>query len=605
MTNGSRPPGFPGDIPVSQQQFENWAMDIEVPNVWTCVPQSEDDVVRVCNWAAGAGYSVRASGIRHTWSPITVVNGEPPRVMLVDMTQKLNAVVSISAANGGQPAQVKVQCGATMDALLGALEQAPGGKGAASGFGFAHTPAPGNITVGGALAINAHGTAVPTPPNDDFNVPYGSLSNQILAFTAVVTADPNSPQTYSAQTFRRGEGDDRAFLTHVGRAFLLNVTLQVCDNYNLRCQSLVNIPNTKLFAQPSGPTPPPDSVADFLNRSGRLEVIWFPTFPILGVTLPSYPWLKIWTVDAQKPESSRAVTSPYNYPFSDNLPSEVTTLLKQVVSGAAAVTPAFCWAFSQFTNSALTGGWGFQDATDLWGPSKNTLLYVKDTTLRVTANGYAVLMKRADVQKAVADFASQFLSMLAQYQNQNLYPINSPLEIRITGLDDPSKIVASAGPARSPVISSLSVDPVVQQNGWDVAAWFDVLTVIPPGDPQKAFQFYAQLEAWFASRFGSAVRMMPEWSKGWAYTADKGPWTNAAMIEAFKAQFTNGRAADDTWAWEVATLERYDASNLYSNPFLDQLFTDAALTPKLTIKGQSDPGAPFAHRDSGTVRPTA
>lgn len=37
----------------------------------------------------------------------------------------------------------------------------------------------------------------------------------MLAFTAVVTADPSSPTTYPAQTFRRGQGDDKAFLAHV------------------------------------------------------------------------------------------------------------------------------------------------------------------------------------------------------------------------------------------------------------------------------------------------------------------------------------------------------------------------------------------------------
>jgi hypothetical protein len=573
MSNGTTPPGFPSGIPIQQELFENWALAIKVPNVWTCVPQTEDDVVRVCNWAAGAGYTVRPRGIMHTWSPLTVTNDEPANVILVDTTQKLNNIIAVTPASAGQPAQVQVQCGATMDALMIALESASGGNGAASGFSFAHIPAPGNITVGGALTIDAHGTAVPTPPNDDFNVPYGSLSNQILAFTAVVTADPSSPATYSAKTFLRGEGDDKAFLAHVGRAFLLDVTLQVCDNYNLRCQSFMSIPNTTLFAAPGTGAPPANSVGDFLNQSGRVEVIWFPSFAILGIVPTSYPWLKVWTVAADKPATSRAVSSPYNYPFSDNLPTEVTSILKAIVDGAPALTPIFTYTFASFTAAALNGGWGFENATDLWGPSKDTLLYVKDTTLRVTANGYAVLMKKAQVQQAVADFTAQFQTLLGQFQNQGLYPINSPLEIRITALDDPSKIVAPGGTAQSPVISALSVDPVVQQNGWDVAAWFDVLTVIPDGDPQKAFDFYTQLESWFESHFGSGFRVMGEWSKGWAYTSDKGPWTNATFMQGIRDTLTTGRPADDTWAWEVATLAKYDASGLFFNPFLKQLFT--------------------------------
>lgn len=573
MNSVSTPTGFPSGIPVSQETFENWSQMINVPNVRTCVPQTEDDVVRVCNWAVGAGYAIRARGIMHTWSPLTVTQGESTsNLMLIDTTQKLTGI-TVSAASGSQPPQVVVQTGATMDALMAALEGASGGNGAAAGFSFAHIPAPGNITVGGALAINAHGTAIPTPPNDNFSVPYGSLSNQILAFTAVVST-PGS-NVYAAQTFTRGQGDDQAFLTHCGRAFLLNVTLQVTDNYNLRCQSFMNIPSTTLFAQPSGSTPPTGSVGDYLNQTGRVEVIWFPVFPVLNIFPPptSYPWLKVWTVAKDKPAASTAVTQPYNYPFSDNLPSAVTDLFQQILNGAPWLTPLFSSTFATITSAGLNGNLGSPNATDLWGPSKNTLLYIKDTTLRVTANGYAVLMKKDQVQQAVADFATQFSSMLAAFQMKKLWPINSPLEIRVTALDDPSKIVAPAGQtATSPVISSLSVDPVVQNNGWDVACWFDVLTLIPPGDPQQAYPFYVELEEWFTTHFKDGFRVCPEWSKGWAYTAS-GAWTSAPAIQTIRDTFTTGRLTGDTWAWEVATLAKYDAANLFSNPFLAQLFT--------------------------------
>src|SRR2546423_7794953 len=265
MSNGA-PPGFPINITISQETFENWSQGIKVPNLWTAEPQSYDDVVAVCNWAAGAGFQVRPRGIMHNWSPLTVTEDESPaNVVLLDTTKYLKQVLSVTPASGNQPAQVKVQTGAVMLDLMTAMETASGGNGSASGFSFPHIPAPGNITVGGALAINAHGTAVPTPPNDDFATPYGTLSNLILAFTAVVT-DPASsnPKQYIAKTFQRGEGDDKAFLTHCGRAFLLDVTLQAVENYNLRCQSMMNITADTLFAAPETPTgpPPANSVGD-------------------------------------------------------------------------------------------------------------------------------------------------------------------------------------------------------------------------------------------------------------------------------------------------------------------------------------------------------
>jgi hypothetical protein len=627
MSNGSTPPGFPGDIPVVQEQYQNWARGITVPNVWTCTPQNANDVVRVCNWATGAKFTVRPRGIMHGWSPLTVTNGESTaNVMLVDLTQHVNQVLQITPASGSQPARVQVQTGMTMEDLMSKLQAASGGSTTTpgTGFGFAHIPAPGHLTVGGVLAINAHGTAVPGSPNDTLNISYGSLSNQILAFTAVVS-EPSG--TYVAQSFSRTDADALAFLAHCGRAFLLDVTLQVTNNYNLRCQSMMNIDSSVLFAKQTGSTPPPQSCGDFLAQSGRIEIIWFPTFPT--ITWKTYPWLKVWSVSPQKPSGSRTVNSPYNYPFSDNLPPSATDAVDLMVETASELTPHFtatsaiftAFALNPFKTSSVLSGqdtpanalaaanatalgsfaesqapgiteqvsklvsavpalgayfsalaayaWDPFNLTDLWGASMNTLLYVKDTTLLVTANGYAIQMKKEDVQNAIADFTEKFSSMLADYQSRQLYPINSPMEIRVTALDE----FPPGDSTLSPTISALSYDEIAQRNGWDVAVWFDVLTVQPEGDPQQANRFYADLEQWIGERFGSGYRVNPEWSKGWAYTADQGAWTSAAYLEKIRLNFTTGRSSN-TWADEVTTLQKYDSGNLFWNEFLHELFVE-------------------------------
>ena len=56
-------------------------------------------------------------------------------------------------------------------------------------------PAPGDITIGGALAIDAHGAALPA--NGETQVSgstYGSLSNLVTSLTAVVwsSAQPST-----------------------------------------------------------------------------------------------------------------------------------------------------------------------------------------------------------------------------------------------------------------------------------------------------------------------------------------------------------------------------------------------------------------------------
>jgi hypothetical protein len=565
---GSRPPGFPVTIPIKQEQFINWDKTIDVPGVWTCEPRSGDDVAAACTWAAQNGYTVRPRGIMHNWSPLSVTPGLPSydKLLLIDTTVSLNDITFIPATGTSGPA-VKVGTGATMSALMQFLEEQQGGNGAAPGYSFPHIPAPDHLTVGGVIAINAHGTAVPTPPNDDFATTYGSMSNRILSLTAVVTDPQNTdPTAYQLKIFERGEKETTAFMTQLGRGMITEVTLQVIDNYNMRCLSITDIDQSVLFAVPSGGVMPPNSCGDFLNQSGRIEVIWFP--------FTSFPWLKVWTVEATKPASSRQVDGPNNYTFSDNLPDFVTTLIDTILNVDPSLTVKFGQIMLDMTISGLDGlvlGLPLlPQCRDIWGVSKNTLFYVKDTTLRVTANGYAVLMNKTGVQQAIADFTTQFETMLNDYNSQNKYPVNSPLEIRVTGLDSGDGMPSvTGGPAGRPVISSLATDAETVKNNWDVAVWFDVLTL--PGT-QYSLDFYSELEQWFLQHFTTpTAKVVPEWSKGWAYTA-AGAWTNTSFINHIKQSFTTGRDADDNWVWETATLAKYDASNIYKSQLTEALF---------------------------------
>jgi len=554
-------PNFPAGIPVALAAFTNWSLTIEAAGVWTATPSSPADVVTICNWAKQYGYTIRPTGIKHTWSPVTIPANMPAdtRVLLID-TSKLNTLTMIPPT-GSQPALVRAGTGATMGDLLGFLEDQPGGSGSASGYSFANIPAPDHLTIGGVLAINGHGTSVPVSPNDAFSIGYGSMSNNIMELTAVVT-DPNGsdPDSYQLKTFKRSDTDTKALLTHLGRTIIVEVVLHVVDNYNLRCESFTDISAETLFAKQTGSTPPPQSLAEFLQNSGRVEAIWFP--------FTDYPWFKAWTVNATQPADSRLVTGPNNYPFSDNVPESVTSLLKLVTGLFPQYTPDFGKLMLYVSNKGLDD----YNARDLWGASKNTMFYVQDTTLRVTANGYAVLMKKENVQNAVSAFAAQFQVMLAKYAALGKYPINSPLEIRVTALDSAGSVppAMGAGADSRPVISSLSVDKETIANGWDVALWLDVLTL--PGT-KYSDEFYAELEEWFVNTYnGTEARVVPEWSKGWAYTSANGPWTNAGFMEHIRMGFMGTRSADDDWNYEVQTLSKYDKHGLFVNPLLDELF---------------------------------
>ena len=566
--------GFPADLPLFELPYENWYKSGDGrkgPAILTCAPQSPEAAAAVCNWARKSGYQVRARGAMHNWSPLTLPTTpiDGAKVLLVDLTKSMWKPTFLPAS-GGLPNRVQVGAGATMLQLLQFLEAQPGGKGAAPGYSFPHTPGPGGLTLGGVLAINGHGTAVRTLPHEDLPASYGSISNQVLAFTAICT-DPSSsdPDEYRVRSFHRGEPDAKALLVSLGRTLIVDATLQVVDNYNLRCESRTDVSSAALFA---APTPaqrvPANSFADFLNRSGRIEVLWFP----YGEKPPSFmdpvhPWLHLWTMSPAQPPGSTAVAQPYNYPFADHPPELLLTMLPDLLKIPGS-TPLFGYYAAKTTAEALKDN----KSRDIWGPSKNTLLYIQGTTMRVVANGYAIHLKRSDVQQAVAELAQKFLSLLEDYARRGQYPINSAVEIRVTGLDDPTEVRISPTPS-SPLLSALGMDATDRQNGWDVALWFDVLTI--PGTPH-ANEFYQDLERWILDRFsGSTGRTMPEWSKGWAYTADKGAWTDAGFARHVRSLLTAGREAGENWEYLLTTLAKYDKSHLFSSPFLDELFHPA------------------------------
>jgi FAD/FMN-containing dehydrogenase len=533
------PPNFPAGIPLYQQAYQNWAKEILVDGVWTCAPATPDDVVTVANWARTNGYRVRARGAMHNWSPLTIVRGsDVSRVLLVDTTRNLTA---ITVNTGSSPATVTAQAGATMEAILTALQ--------ARNLGLASVPAIGNLTLGGALAIDAHGAALPR--NGETQVPgttYGSLSNLVTSLTAVVWSAAQN--RYVLETFDRSDPDIKAFLTHLGRAFVTSATLQAGANQRLRCQSWYNIPTAELFGPPgtSGRT-----FASYVASAGRVEAIWFP--------FTDTPWLKVWTPTPSKPLLSRQVTSPYNYSFSDQVSDDFEEFLSELAVGNTSGTPSFggLQLFIVQSGIVFTGTW------DIWGWSKDLLLYVRPTTLRVSEGGVAVLCSRTNIQRVISEFATWFKARIAAYQAQGRFPVNGPVEIRCSGLDRASDVkVPSSG---SPQLSALRPRP--DHPEWDTAVWIDVLTIF--GTPDS-IAFYREMEQWMLGNYtGSYAAVRPEWSKGWGYSPSAG-WSDPTLLgTTYPNAFRAGQPANDNWDTARATLNAHDPHRIFSNPFLDTL----------------------------------
>ncbi|MFH0173644.1 cholesterol oxidase substrate-binding domain-containing protein [Streptomyces cacaoi] len=528
-----RLPDFPPDVSLSRTAYRNWDGEITVTGLWACAPENPAQAVDVVNWAWRHGWTVRPRGASHGWSPLTVPEGLPADapVLLVDTAAHLTGL-ALAAAD-----EVRAGAGVTLEVLLTYLE--------GHGLGVTAAPAPGDLTLGGALAVDAHGTAVPA--RGEQRLPgqtYGSLSNRVLSLTAVVwDADSGA---YALRTYRRDEADCAALLTHLGRSLVTEVVLRVGANSNLRCVSRTDIPAKELFAAPGAGG---RSLAGFLEAEGRVEAIWF--------AFTEFPWFKVWSVEPAKPLTSRRVTSPYPYPFSDNVPTPVADLAGRMVSDAAwYLAPVL--GNAQLDVAAL--GLVATLSADVWGPSKNTLLYIRPTTLRVHANGYAVLTGRGQVQRVVSEFTSFYRERLTAYAALGRFPVNGSVEIRVTGLDDPAE--AGLTGARAPSLSALRPDP--DHPEWDTAVWLDVLTL--PGTPY-ADAFYRELEHFLLATYdGTHARTRVEWSKGWGYT-DEASWSDGEVLGTAVPESFGG-----AWDEAAAVLEQLDPHRVFRAPLHGRLF---------------------------------
>ena len=517
-------PGFPAEVALYRSAYRNWVGEITADGLWACAPADAGQVLAVVDWAWRNSRRVRARGASHGWSPLTITEGTAAddKVLLVDTTAHLTG---LSLESGSL---VRAGTGVTLEALLTFLE--------GHGLGLTAAPAPGDLTLGGALAVDAHGTAVPADGEDPLpGHTYGSLSNLVVSLTAVVWDE--GAGAYVLRTVDRGEADCAALLTHLGRALVTEVVLRVGADSNLRCVSRTDIPAAELFAAPGSGGRTLDG---FLTRSGRVEAIWF--------AFTEYPWLKEWSVAPAKPLTSRHVTSPYNYPFSDNVPTVVADLVGRMVSDAAwYLAPVL--GNAQLDVAAL--GLVTTLSSDIWGPSKNTLLYIRPTTLRINANGYAVLTERGEVQRVVHEFTSFYRERVTAYAAAGRFPVNGSVEIRVTGLDEPGDV----GVAGAQVPSLSAVRP---RDGADTAVWLDVLTL--PGTPY-AEAFLRELERFLFERFeGTRV----EWSKGWAYT-ESGVWSDEEVLGARIPDSFGGAV----WDAAVGVLDRLDPHGVFGNGFLD------------------------------------
>lgn len=534
---GSPAPVLPAGMTPWLEVFVNWSGETRTSPLWTVAPTSADQVAELARWASSNDWRLRARGYQHNWSPLSVESGstQESRVLMVDTVKHLTAITVDPTAM-----TVTAQGGASLEAVLNAANN--------RGLSIMHHPAPGDVTIGGALAIAGHGTAVPASGETrPAGATFGSLSNLVVSMDAVVWDETSGD--YAVKRFERTDPDIGPLLTNLGRTIVTSVQLRVAKLSNMRCRSYITIPTWELFAKPGSWG---RSVDSYLRSCGRVEVILFP--------FTSFPWVKTWEFSRYKPLLSRGTSSPYNYVFSDNIPQQISDLFKKIQTGTPAIATQLGPAQQKITATSLTTSF----VSDLWGAPKNVQLYVRPNTLKVTANGYAIHCRRADVQRVLYEFHNYHKASVNEYAKRWRYPVNGPLEIRVTGVDNPADVEIPG--AITPTLSPSR--QFADHPEWDTVVWLDILTF--PGTPYS-LQFFQECEQWVINNYASYAGVRMEWSKGWGYSAD-GAWQNQDILQnQVPRSYSQGQPADQGWDSAVRILEKLDPSRIYAAPLHDRL----------------------------------
>lgn len=523
---------------------------------------------------------MRPKGYTNSWAPLTVTKTSSCKnTVLVDTTQFLVQMKMLSSK--GSFRAVQVQTGASVESLLSFLEDHKCALFAA--------PVIGEITIGGVLAVSGHGSGVGAgtgasssnnihpnfgsrPPPSGYSS--GSLSNLILSFKAVVW-DPEK-ESYVIKKFSRTERDSKAFLAHMGRAFLTQVTLLVGPAYKLRCTSWSHLSAKRLLANNpdhvgddeemdiedddanyhtiAGPPEPTGSenAETFASLVDKYHSVDLSVFPYTDQTLVMV------CTNQTRHSPAKSITAPYPFSYLDNVPRPVSTIFSQFLSGQHYMAPMFSRLNHQFNSAGLR----LTTNEDICGQSKNILLRYNSRRAFVHSysSGYAIITNRLNLQKVISEVYTQYTHLVDKYSESWQYPQNDPLQFTVTGLDDPRHL-PPFGKFDSPAMSMLA--PVKKKKKvWDLALIIGINAFPGTGNFDK---FMREFESFlFVTYDGEGIGLVrPEWAKAWGFT-DDGAWNNQLLL---RKVIPDSFGSD--WDWTVRTLNHYDPFHIFSNEFIN------------------------------------
>lgn len=365
-------------------------------------------------------------------------------------------------------------------------------------------------------------------------------------------------QTYGLKKFTRSHEDSKAFLTHIGRAFITEVLLMVGPEYNMRCENRFDYTSDRLLGAPVN-----------FDHEGGGENLASLVEKYRAVDLTVYPYtdrvwtMMCWTTGTTLPASkSKYIEKPYPFTAYENPPQAVQTLVSGMVSGLYFLSPLV----SRVEHSVDSMQVRYNGIEDVWGPSSNLLLRYKDNVKKTTSSGYAILTTRGKMQKVASDFYVFYTGLLDKYSSEWKFPQNEPLQITVTGLDN-AQDIPGFGKFEPPALSFLAP---VEGEKYDTALCIGI-NVIPGTRHFETFMREVETHL-FLKYDGNGALARPEWSKAWGFT-DFSAWDNHIVLRKVIPS-----AFGENWQWAVQRFDHYDPYMVFSNDFLDSLLKSNATT---------------------------
>jgi L-gulonolactone oxidase len=214
------------------ERWENWAGNLYCScNV--VAPRSLEQLCEVVKHAAGSGGRLRAAGGSYSWSPL-VLSGDTDTIVRMD---QLDRVLHFDNRTGA----VEVECGVRIKALTSAA--------AAHGLTVVTPTLFPKPTIGGAIAVGAHGT--------DFR--NGGIEDRILEMKIVDAQGDVRVVTWNDLDM----GAAKVALGTLG--LMYSVTLQLEPQYDVATEIRL-LPVKQVLAE----------FDDLQASCGFLEMFWFP-----------------------------------------------------------------------------------------------------------------------------------------------------------------------------------------------------------------------------------------------------------------------------------------------------------------------------------------